>query len=61
MLATVRVGRVLVRQSRPAARVQGMKMAGGADVAGVAGLLRVRVRAHELSGRLICGPELGAA
>jgi hypothetical protein len=62
VLATLRVGRVLVRQSRPAARVQEMKMTGaGAGLAGVARVLRVRVRAHELSGRLVCGPELASA
>ena len=61
VLATLRVGGVLLQQSRPAARVQEMKMTGGFGVAGVAGLLRVRVRWHELSGQLLCGSELAAA
>jgi hypothetical protein len=60
VLASLRVGRVLERQLRPAARVQGMKMTGGPDVAGAVGLLGVRVRWRELSGQLVCGPELGA-
>ena len=59
--ASLRVRGVLLRQSRPAARVQAMKMTGGSGVAGVAGLLRVRVRWHELSGQLLCAPELAAA
>jgi hypothetical protein len=57
--ASLRVGHVLLRQSRPAARVQEMKMTGGSGVAGVAGLPRVRW--HELSGQLLCDPELAAA
>jgi hypothetical protein len=61
VLASLRVGATLLQQSRPAARVQAMKMAGGSGVAGVARLLHVRVRWHELSGRLVCAPELGAA
>ena len=61
VLASLRVGGALLQQSRPAARVQEMKMTGGFGVAGVAGLLRVRVRWHELSGQLLCAPELAAA
>jgi hypothetical protein len=58
VLATLRVGRLILRQLRPAARVQEMKMTGaGADLAGVARVLRVRVRWHELSGQLVCGLE----
>jgi hypothetical protein len=61
VLASLRVGGALLQQLRPAARVQAMKMTGGAGVASVAGLLRVRVRWHELSGQLVCGPELASA
>jgi hypothetical protein len=58
--ASLRVGGgVLLRQSRPAARVQEMKMTDGSGVAGVVGLWRVRW--HELSGQLLCAPELAAA
>ena len=59
--ASLRAGGVLERQLRPAARVQEMKMASGAGTASVPGLLGVRVRWHELSGQLLCAPELAAA
>ncbi len=61
VLASLRAGGALSQQSRPAARVPAMKMAGGSGIARVAGLLHARVRWHELSGQLVCGPELGAA
>jgi hypothetical protein len=57
VLASLRAGGVLERQLRPAARVQEMKMKGGADL--VPGLHLVGER--ELSGQLLCGPELAIA
>jgi hypothetical protein len=55
--ASLRVGRLILRQLRPAARVQEMKMKGGDGL--VPGL--VLAGGRELSGQLLCGPELVSA
>jgi hypothetical protein len=57
VLASLRIGRLILRQLRPAARVQEMKMKGGAEL--VPGLHLVGER--ELSGQLLCGPEFASA
>jgi hypothetical protein len=57
--ASLRVGRLVQRQLRPAARVQEMKMAGGpGQIAGAPGLI---VHGRELSWQLLCSPELAPA